>query len=76
MKFLTFPLMALSLSFHVMTSAQPYGQGLDFLTPEKYSSLPVAPRYRSFLPASVDYREQVSKEAMDDTLVSELLETL
>ena len=57
MKFLTFPLLALSLSFHLITSAQPYGQGLDFLTPEEYISLPVAPRYRSFLPASADLSE-------------------
>ena len=57
MKFLTFPLLALSLSFHVMTSAQPYGQGLDFLSPEEYISLPTAPRYRSFLPASADLSE-------------------
>ena len=57
MKFLTFPLLALSLSFHVITSAQPYGQGLDFLSSEEYLSLPVAPRYRSFLPASADLSE-------------------
>lgn len=57
MKFLTFPLLALSLSFHVITSAQPYGQGLDFLSPEEYISLPTALRYRSFLPASADLSE-------------------
>ena len=57
MKFLTFPLLALSLSFHVISSAQPYGQGLDFLSSEEYLSLPVAPRYRSFLPASADLSE-------------------
>ena len=57
MKLLTFPLLALSLSFHVITSAQPYGQGLDLLSSEEYLSLQVAPRYRSFLPASADLSE-------------------
>jgi len=41
----------------VITSAQPYGQGLDFLSPEEYLNIPTAASYRSFLPASADLSE-------------------